>query len=130
MIDIESFKQIYDYLIKDNKIKSLKDLSNITGSNYTYLSELNTGRKPLTLEFVQNINIKLGYSFNFNTPEIASEPQEIYNISLSKYHEYIKIIKSLAESNEILARSVEKMADSIHNITDVKHKERREMEHH
>ncbi len=62
-IVIQSFTQLFNFLKKLHLVDSLKDLAKKTGYNYTYLSELNTLRKPMTAEFVRNINEKLKVSF-------------------------------------------------------------------
>lgn len=56
MIEIETFNELFLNEKKLNKSLTLKTLAVITNMNYSYLSELNSGRKPTNKELVENLN--------------------------------------------------------------------------
>lgn len=93
------------------------DIANILSVSKSMVSQVESGRIAIPELWESKLMLS-----NINT-DIASEPQERYH-SISKKkesdQEYLAIIAQLVASNEILARSVEKMADNITRISEIK----------
>ena len=95
------------------------DLANLLSVSKSMVSQVESGRIALPELWESKLMLS---DVNFS---IASEPQERYQTIKKKEPDtdYLSIIAQLVSSNEILARSVEKMADNIARISDMKIKE-------
>ncbi len=78
MVEIYNFRGMFEYLKNIDKVTSLKDFSEKSGYNYTYLSELNNEKKPLTKEFVRTISVRLEVDFKYL--EIPLKPPKYIDI--------------------------------------------------
>jgi hypothetical protein len=105
MIDIETFEDIFLNLKNSYNITNLKDLSAKTGNNYTYLSELNSGRKPLTVDFVRKINEV------FNTDFVIRPINDTNVMSIEGFLEYFNLSKN--ELCELIGVSLNIFDDTI-----------------
>ena len=115
MFNLESL--MYDLNITQNELATVLGVSQTAISKVkNYKMDIPEAWKKLIM---QKYNIDITNYYIKNTP-VASEPEELYIAKKQDDNEYLHIIKSLASSNEKLAKSVEKMADSIYDLTSKK----------
>ena len=119
MIDLQRFR-------KDKKYDQ-KYISSITGLDQAIISKYEN--KKMVTEHITNTLLSYfpeleSYMIDdMNQDNIASEPIEPYQTREKKLEgdqQYLAIIAQLVASNEILARSVEKMAENITLISQIK----------
>lgn len=95
MIIIQSFSELFKELKNLNLANTIKEMSLNLG-NYSYLSEMNTGRKQITQEFVQRVNDFYKTDFRLNKIEVKQVESvnfmEVDYISINAQAGYLNAI--------------------------------------
>lgn len=108
---VNNFKDIYSELELSNKVSSLKALSEDTGINYTFLSELRSGKKALTKDMIERINFYYKTEF-----ELLREDYPLDNLKKDLKNE----VKQVSSDNfmEVALISINAQAGYLNSISE------------
>ena len=108
--DNQRFTDILRILKDAKKIKTLKDLAAITGYNYTYLSQINTGDKEFNAEIEKNIRKHFSLedytdnTDNNNTDNSTEQPtksDDLLREELRIIRHHLSVVEKLLNDREV-----------------------------